>query len=103
MLVKNSTANAQENTHLRKVVEILEDQLSNLGIRVSNLEKDHDTNVHRIKDLEERTNKLQSQYSGRISSLEKAIASGSHSMPTTTPEVLKLQHYQLSLLTMHNC
>ena len=85
LLVKNVIANAQQNSHLLKVFEILEDQLSNMGIRVGNLEKDHDTNAKRIKDLEERTSKFQSQYSGRISSLEKTIASGTQSMPTATP------------------
>ena len=48
-------------------------------------EKGNDTNVQWIKNLEERTSKFQSQYTGRVSSLEKAIASGSHSMPTATP------------------
>ena len=85
LLVKNVTANAQQDSHLLKVFEILEDQLSNLAIRVGNLEKDHDTNAKRIKDLEERTSKFQSQYSGRISSLEKTIASGTQSMPMATP------------------
>ena len=85
LLVKNVTANAQQNSHLLKVFEILEDQLSNLAIRIANLEKDHDDNAERLKGLEERTSKFQSQYSGRISSLEKNLASGSQSMPTATP------------------
>ena len=85
LLVKNVTANTQQNSHLLKVFEILEDQLSNMEIRVSNLEKDHDTNTQRIKELEERTSKFQSQYNGRISSLEKTVASGTQSMPTATP------------------
>ena len=95
MLVKNVTCNTQQNSYLLKQYEILEDRLSNLEIRVNNLEKGDDANVQRIKDLEERTSKFQSQYTGRVSSLEKAIASGSHSMPTATPsrgiEVAMLQ------------
>ena len=85
LLVKSVTCNSQQNSHLIKQYEILEDRLSNLEIRVNNLEKDDDANVQRIKDLEERTSKFQSQYTGRVNSLEKAIASGSHSMPTATP------------------
>ena len=58
LLVKNVTANAQQNSHLLKVFEILEDQLSNLRICVANLEKDHDDNAEHIKGLEERKSKF---------------------------------------------
>lgn len=84
LLVKSVATNNQQNSQLVRTVQILEDNLSNMEIRISNLEKEHDSNAQRIEDLEERMSKFQSQYVGRIGSLEKALASGSHSMPTTT-------------------
>ena len=82
MLVKNVTFNTQQNSYLLKHYETLEDRLSNLEIRVNNLEKGDDANVQRIKDLEERTSKFQSQYTDRVSALENSLVSGSHLMPT---------------------
>ena len=84
LLVKTVTTNARQNTELKNTIQILEDQLSNFEIRIGNLEKEHDSNAQRIESLEERMSKFQSQYTGRISSLEKAFASGSQSMPTNT-------------------
>ena len=82
LMVKTVVANVQQNSHLVKVVQSLGDQISNLEIRIINLEKEHDSNSLRIDNLEERTGNFQSQYTVRISSLEKALASGSQSMPT---------------------
>ena len=83
-MVNSVATNIQQNSRLISAVQMLEDQLSNLGIRVGSLEKDHDANAQRIEELEERMSKFQSQYTGRVSSLEKAFASGNQSMLTTT-------------------
>ena len=84
LMVNSVATNIQQNSRLISAVQMLEDQLSNLGIRVGSLEKDHDANAQRIEELEERLSKFQSQYTGRVSSLEKAFASGNQSMLTTT-------------------
>ena len=85
LLVKNAPCNTQQNSHHVKQYEVLKDRLSNMEMRINNLEKGNDTNVQRIKDLEERMSIFQNQYTSRVGSLEKVIASGSHSMPTVIP------------------
>lgn len=75
LLVKVVTANAQQASDLVKIVDILEAQISTLEIRVNNLEKDQESNALRIEDLEKRTSESQSQYMGRVNSLEKLFAS----------------------------
>ena len=86
LLVKTVSANAQQYSDLVKAVQILEDQISSMEIRMGSLEKDHDANTQRINDLEEKTNKFQGQYTVRMNLLEKAFASGSggQSIPTIT-------------------
>ena len=75
-----------------------------MEMRVNNLEKGNDTNVQRIKDLEERMSIFQNQYTSRVGYLEKVIGSGSHSMPTVIPrcsigiEVAMLQGASSQLL-----
>lgn len=84
MIVNSTVANAQQNARLNSLLQLLEDQLSNLAIRVSNSEKEHDANTQRIESLEERITKFQGQCTGRINSLEKVFSSGSQSMPMVT-------------------
>ena len=84
LLIKTVSANSQQNSELVKAFQILEDQISNMEIRISNLEKDHDANSQRLDDLEEKTNKFQGQYTVRMNSLEKAFSSGSQPIPTIT-------------------
>ena len=84
LLVKTVSAKPQHNSDLVKAVQILEDRISNMEIRMSSLEKDHDANTQRVDDLEEKTNKFQGQYTVRMNSLEKAFTSGSQSIPTIT-------------------
>ena len=55
LLVKSVSANARQNTELVKAVQILEDRISNMEIRMSSLEKDYDANTQRVDDLEEKT------------------------------------------------
>ena len=104
-MVKRVYDNTQQNTQMTSTVQLLEDQLSNLSIRITTIEKEHDENAQRLAQLEERMSKFQSQYIGKINSLEKTLNSGAHSMPPAVPvrgtEVAMLSSSENSAQLMH--
>jgi len=85
LVIKRINDNTQQNSQMTSLMHLLEDQLSNLSIRVTNLEKELDENKQRLDEQDKRVNNYHSQSAGKISSLEKIVNSGTHSMPPAVP------------------
>jgi len=104
-MVKRVCDNTELNAQTASTVQLLEDQLSNLSIRIGTIEKEHDENAQRLAQVEERMSKFQSQYTGKINSIEKTLNSGAHSMPPAVPtrgtEVALLSSSESSTSVMH--